>query len=47
MLVGAVLDAGATRLPGDRRYQQRKHSLAAGVRLTKDEHARLLELAGR
>jgi delta1-piperideine-2-carboxylate reductase len=47
MLVGAVLEAGAARLPGDRRYQQRKHSLAAGVRLTESEYARLLDLAGQ
>ncbi|QCI65172.1 Ldh family oxidoreductase [Phreatobacter stygius] len=46
-LVAAILDAGASRLPGDRRYRQRQISAVDGIVLDAAAHALLLRLAGR
>lgn len=45
-LVGAMRDAGQPRMPGDRRYRQRRESLELGVAVSAAELARLQELAG-
>ena len=46
-LMDAVLAAGATRLPGDRRYRHRAMSEKDGVQLPTAAYASLLEMAGR
>lgn len=45
-LVRAMRDVGQERMPGDRRYRQRRESLASGVALSKAEFAMLKGLAG-
>jgi len=45
-LVRAMRDAGQTRLPGDRRYQRRRESLASGVALSDADMTMLRQLAG-
>ncbi|MBN8937901.1 MAG: Ldh family oxidoreductase [Rhizobiales bacterium] len=47
VLVAAILDAGASRLPGDRRYRQRRISAAEGIDVDAPAYASLLSLAGR
>jgi delta1-piperideine-2-carboxylate reductase len=44
-LMAAVVQAGAGRLPGDRRYQRRLASIRDGVRLTRSELESLRKLA--
>lgn len=45
-LVGAMHDAGQPRMPGDRRYRQRKEAESQGVAIDGDQLVRLRELAG-
>lgn len=45
-LVHAMHEAGQQRLPGDRRYDRRRESLALGVALSEADLAMLKELAG-
>lgn len=45
-LVRAMREAGQDRLPGERRYRQRRESLARGVPLADSDLAMLRELAG-
>ena len=45
-LVRAMRDAGQDRLPGERRYRQRRESLALGIPLSAADLAMLKELAG-
>jgi delta1-piperideine-2-carboxylate reductase len=47
VLMRAVRDAGAERLPGDRRYQRRQRAMIEGVSLPRAEHDTLLELTGK
>ncbi|NLC35192.1 MAG: Ldh family oxidoreductase, partial [Alcaligenaceae bacterium] len=44
-LVQAMRDAGQQRLPGDRRYRQRRESSALGVALSAADLAMLTKLA--
>ena len=46
VLIGALHEAGATRLPGERRHEFRKLSLAEGINLSLTEHVTLLRHAG-
>ncbi len=45
-LCTALIDAGAERLPGDRRYHARRRALSVGIELDAKAHAMLLDLAG-
>lgn len=45
-LCAALKDAGAERLPGDRRYAARRRALAEGIEIDAEAHAALLDLAG-
>ena len=46
ILIDAIHDAGQDRLPGDRRYANRRDTQRHGVRLAASDLARLRELAG-
>lgn len=46
-LIGAIVAAGATRLPGDRRYQARRKSVGEGIDVDGKSFASLIELDGR
>jgi delta1-piperideine-2-carboxylate reductase len=46
VLVGELHAAGQDRLPGDRRYANRREAMALGVPLSDDELAYLRKLAG-
>lgn len=46
-LCAALIDAGAERLPGDRRYRARRQALSEGIELDTKAYAMLLDLAGK
>jgi delta1-piperideine-2-carboxylate reductase len=46
-LCAALIDAGAERLPGDRRYHVRRQALSMGIELDVKAYAMLLDLAGK
>jgi delta1-piperideine-2-carboxylate reductase len=46
VLIAAIHDTGQDRLPGDRRYANRRRSAKEGIPLRREDLARLRELAG-
>jgi delta1-piperideine-2-carboxylate reductase len=46
MLIDAIHEAGQDRLPGDRRYANRRRSAIEGIPLRREDLERLRELAG-
>ena len=45
-LIAEIHDAGQERLPGDRRYANRREAAASGIPLTEDEYAMVRRYAG-
>lgn len=47
LLAEAIMDGGANRLPGDRRYEARRRTREQGIWLGAQAHESLIELAGQ
>ncbi|MNL88894.1 hypothetical protein D3C87_2188990 [compost metagenome] len=45
-LLDVIVDAGTERLPGQRRFEQRRKAGESGISISKETHLELMKMAG-